>query len=118
MKPNSRKLIAIACLGLALAITLMVLLDAFRISALAGESHVIELRGAAYGDVLGFGFWPTFALTSCAMVSLSIAGWVLVRAKFFRGVILLVLVGFAAVNIFNHHSIVQVESLWANKTRS
>lgn len=117
MKPSIHKVVAFTCCLVALAIALSVLLEALRISGLDDESLASELRGAAYEDVLGFSFWPTLAVTSIVVLSLLITSWVLVRTKFFRGVIVLVLIGFAIVTVFSHHSLGRVERQWSSKSR-
>jgi hypothetical protein len=117
MGPFTRKFVAAACCGAALAITLALLVEARSISTTSDEALVLGFHGAAYEDIFGFGFWPTWALISLVVLPLLLSSWVLIRMRLFRSVILLVLVGFAATTVFSHNSYSREEKLWATREK-
>jgi hypothetical protein len=89
-----------------------VLFDALHFWRLTDVEFMAQLRGQSYMDVLGFGFWPTWAGAAILQGILLSSVWALMRpAPLLRAVATLLLAVFIAASVFDYQQVARIEYL-------
>jgi hypothetical protein len=117
MKAVARPFLAIALSGASVLMTGTLVHDAVSVAA-RSDAELLEVFGvSAYGDVFGFGFWPTW--TVCLLVQLFVAGggWLLVGKHQARFLFPALLLAFTIGSVLNYSSYERQHALWVTQER-
>jgi hypothetical protein len=93
-------------------ITLVLLLDAQRIWFSTDETLIAGFVGAAFEDVFGFGFWPSWGLLALGQVAVMAGIWKVVQTRRARYLVLASLSAFAVATALNFHAYEREHTLW------
>ena len=112
MPTAPRTLVAIVSCFASLALSAAQGLSAFR-SARASDGQLLaSYRGAAYGDVFGFGFWPTLGVAAILQAVVLLLAWRLLSQSSRRVVVPLLIAAFVTASLLEYSSFEREHSLW------
>jgi hypothetical protein len=94
-------------------LTLALLYDAARLGLTPQNVLVEEFRGAAYEDIFGFGFWPTWGVVAFTQFTCLLLAWLLLGARGVRGLVPVLLVAFVAASVLDYFASQRQYSLWS-----
>lgn len=112
MKAGAHRWFVVLLIVVATAFTLVLLQDSVGIGFSSDEVLTARFKGAAFEDIFGFGFWPTWALVTLVELTALIAVWHLLRPRRARYVALILLLAFTAASVADYQAYQRVQALW------
>lgn len=107
-----RPYLAVAMVLVSVALTATLFGDVSRVAATSDAALLAEYSRSAYGDVFGFGFWPTLAILTLVQFAALAIGWRVVGNRGLRLVFPALLAAFVIVGVLQYQSYERQYSLW------
>jgi hypothetical protein len=117
MSIRSRTRVAVAvvlCFTSAL-ITVLLLQHSLAVTASSDSQLLERFRGAAFEDVVGFGFWPTLLVTGLVQAFLVAGSWLLLRELRLRRLVLLLALVFVVVSVLEYRAFQREFHVWSTQ---
>jgi hypothetical protein len=100
-------------------LSLVIFKDARGVMSTADEALIARFQGAAYEDIFGFGFWPTWGITAVIQIAIAAGSWALLRKSRlrYRVSIPLLVLAFAVASVLEYRAFLLEETLWVMHAR-
>jgi hypothetical protein len=112
--PQHVTFIAFLLLAASISITMFVGNDALQVQRASDHELLAQMRGAAYEDIFGLGYWPNVVALICVQSLMAAAGWFLLRQSRWRVVAIGCLLAFMLAAALQYSANQREVHLWSS----
>jgi hypothetical protein len=96
------------------ALTGILVRDWLRVAYSSDAQLLAQFRGAAFEDVVGFGFWPSWVGFAALELLLLSAAWAVARVEPYRYAAVVLAIAFAIVSLADYQTFSRERQLWSS----
>ena len=112
----TRTAIAPLALIVSFALTLALSVQALQTLSTPDAVLVSRFQGAAYEDIFGFGFWPTWSVLAFTQGVALAFGWLSLRGHWLRKFVPILLGAFVLASIIGYEEFAREHGMWSSYT--